>query len=491
VSKEGRVKEDYVGNELTWTAVFLVVTGLLHLMIPTFFDSDTAYHLAVARLTSEHGILHSFPWTPFSWLAEHYADKEFLFHVFLLPFAGLDPPDASKIAGSLLGATLMSVFFLILRAEKIPKAGIWTLMTLVVSGAYVGRFVMVRPHLLSMTLSLLVVWSAARRRWLLLAFGSFLFPLCYTAWHLPLGLVAVLLAAEFLSGRGIDWRVPGLVAAAGLSGVLTHPNFPETVHLFWIQNVEVLFMTAWTGQGGIELGGEFGPFSLPGLVWYLLLPAALLLSSVMPAWRNRRKDSLALAVTFSALIFLVLTLRTQRFIEYLVPFAVMAAALTWRADRFPSLPAALLALGFLYTALFGRYPIDLMRTRTDLLPAKVQAVLGRIVAPEAQVVTCDWELTGELMLALPGRRFIVALDPVFFAVNDPDRYRIWYETVRNPPEGTAGILADTFQARYAICTVRGKWDSFHRVMRADRGARLVATPGFWAVYRLGINGVSP
>jgi len=103
------VKEENVGNGLAWTAVFLVVAGLLHLMVPTFFDSDTAYHLAVARLTSEHGILHSFPWTPFSWLAEHYADKEFLFHVLLLPVAGLDPPTASRIAGSLLGATLMTM----------------------------------------------------------------------------------------------------------------------------------------------------------------------------------------------------------------------------------------------------------------------------------------------------------------------------------------------------------------------------------------------
>jgi hypothetical protein len=301
-------------------------------------------------------------------------------------------------------------------------------------------------------------------------------------------LVALLLAAEFLSGRGIDWRVPGLVAAAGLSGILMHPNFPETVRLFWIQNVEVLFRTAWAGRGGIELGGEFRPFSLPGLVRYLLLPTALLLSSVTPAWRNRRKDSLALAVVLCALIFLALTWRTQRFIEYLVPFAVMAAALTWRADRFRSLPAVLLAVGFLYTALFGRYPIDLMRTRTDLLPAKVQAALKRTVAPGAQVVTCDWELTGELMLALPGRRFIVALDPVFFAVNDPGRYRLWYETVRNPPENPAGILADAFQAQYAICTTRGKWGSFHRAMRGDREARLVATPGFWAVYRLGVKG---
>jgi hypothetical protein len=114
----------------------------------------------------------------------------------------------------------------------------------------------------------------------------------------------------------------------------------------------------------------------------------------------------------------------------------------------------------------------------------VQAAFERVVSPGAQVVTCDWELTGELMLALPGRRFIVALDPVFFVLNDPERYDLWYRTVRSPPSRPAGILRDAFEAQYAICTTGGDWKSFHRAMGKDPEAVLVGLPGFWAIYRL-------
>jgi hypothetical protein len=339
-------QEEGVGSGLAWVAVFLLVASLLHLLIPAFFDSDTAYHLAVARLTREHGILHAFPWTPYSWLAEHYADKEFFFHLLLLPLAPLHPATASTIAGTFLGTALMTVLFLILRAEKVSRAGLWTLLTLVISGAYIARFAMVRPHLLSILLSLLLVWSAVRRRWFSIAAAAFLFPLGYTAWHLPLALVLVVIATESVSGRKIDWRVPALVAAAGLLGVLSHPNFPETVRLFWIQNFEILFKTAWAGRAGIDLGGEFRPFSLFGLGRYVLLPAALVLWSLKAAWKVRRENVLPLAAASCALLFLGLTIRTQRFIEYLVPFAVMGAALTRRADRQRFLPAVSLPQAF-------------------------------------------------------------------------------------------------------------------------------------------------
>ncbi|PKN16660.1 MAG: hypothetical protein CVU66_00165 [Deltaproteobacteria bacterium HGW-Deltaproteobacteria-23] len=64
-----------------WAVIFILLAGALHLYIPYPLDSDTAYHNAVGRLIGEHGILQAFPWTPFSWLSDHYADKELLFHL--------------------------------------------------------------------------------------------------------------------------------------------------------------------------------------------------------------------------------------------------------------------------------------------------------------------------------------------------------------------------------------------------------------------------
>jgi hypothetical protein len=121
-----------------------------------------------------------------------------------------------------------------------------------------------------------------------------------------------------------------------------------------------------------------------------------------------------------ALGFLVITLRTQRFIEHLAPFAVFALALSWRPHRSSRLAPVLIALGAVWIALFARHPIDLLRERSPTFSDQVAAALQQIVPEGEQIVSCEWHSTGEMMLALPARRFMVALDPVFFAMHDAD-----------------------------------------------------------------------
>jgi hypothetical protein len=88
------------------------------------------------------------------------------------------------------------------------------------------------------------------------------------------------------------------------------------------------------------------------------------------------------------------------------------------------------------------------------------------------------------MLALPERRFVVALDPVFFHMKDPERYRIWFDTVRHPPERPALLLRDTFDARYVLCDHREKWRPFREALACDPDSALRGVVGFWRVYEL-------
>ena len=123
-----------------WALCFLAVAGLVQLLTPVPWDADTAYHVAVSRLIARHGILHAFPWTPFSWLADHYADKELLFHLLLVPLAGLPWITAAKVAGTVAGAALLLALYLVLRKEGGPGAGLWALLPLGASASFLLRF---------------------------------------------------------------------------------------------------------------------------------------------------------------------------------------------------------------------------------------------------------------------------------------------------------------------------------------------------------------
>jgi len=477
---------------LLWGTVFLGVTATIHNASPNYFDGDTGYHLAVAEMTRKYGILQSFPWTPFSWLAEHYADKEFLFHVILIPLVDLDPNLAARIAGSVLGAGLLLTLYAFLTKEKIPQAGWWALLPLAISSAFINRFALVRPHMLSIPLALAITWSAARRRFGWLALCCFVYPFCYTAWHLPLVLVGIVEGVRVLGAlrdgrpvvRAVEWRGVALMGVASLAGIALHPNFPNNVELFKIINYTVLFDTAWSGKEGFEMGGEFKPFSPLSVLRYVALPALAAGAAAALAWRRRADATLPLALALTALAFFVITLRTQRFIEYLAPFAVFALAVAWPRERGRGVAPALVAFGSIWIVLFARHPIELLLDRIDAFPVEVTQALQEVIPEGEQVVTCEWHATGEMMLALPERRFIVALDPVFFAVNDPERYRLWFETVRRPPENSAVLLRDTFDARFVVCDTRMKWLPLMQALEGDEFARLRGIYGFWVVFEL-------
>jgi hypothetical protein len=467
-----------------WAALLTGVAALLQLLTPVPWDADTGYHVAVGKLIAEHGILEAFPWTPFSWLADHYADKELLFHLLLAPLSALSWITAAKLAGTLLGGGVLVALFLVLRAESVPRPGLWALLPLAASGGFVLRFALVRPHLLSIALAVLVLSAAARGRHAVLAAACLLYPWCYIAWHLPLVLVGLVELARALSGRRPEWK-PFAVAAAALAiGVAVHPNAANLVRFWWLVHVEILGRTAWAGRKGFELGAEFQPYAVTDLLRYAFVPALLTSVAAAIAWRRRREDEVSLAFAIAAVAFGALTLASSRFIEYFAPFAALAVALALR-DRGPRLASVALGASFLFTAAFGARPVLALGTRGDEIPPPFIEFIRERIPPGAQVFTCDWGLTGELMIALPDRRFIVALDPVLFHANDPDLYATWYALPSAGPPDAAQVIRSRFGARYVLCAALPGSAPLFRRLAADPAVETVLASPLWYLYDLG------
>lgn len=468
-----------------WAVAYLLLAGALQLYTPYPWDADTAYHAAVGRLIREHGILHAFPWTPFSWLADHYADKELLFHLLFVPLAGFRWITAAKIVGTLAGAAALFSLYFVLRAERVRLAGLWALVPLAASGVFVFRFALVRPHLLSIALAFVVLWAASRGRMAILAVSSAIYPWTYVAWQLPVVFVLIAEGARLLSGERCRWK-PAAAAVAGMAlGVALHPNAANLLRFTWIQIVEVLFRTAWGAREGFDLGKEFAPFTV--LQWSRwLLPCVLMTAAgLLLAWRSRREGSMSLAFALAALAFGILTVRTARFAEYFVPFSAASMALASRSVSWRFLSPAILCAASLYTASVGSETVAGLSTRVEDVRQDIASSLQRQIPPGSQVFTCEWGLTGALLLALPDRRFIVALDPTFFYMKDPELYRLWYRLPREAPPGTADTIRRRFGARYVLCLDQSDRRSFFDRLLSEPGVRLLLAADIWLLFDLG------
>lgn len=447
-------------------SVYLTVAGLLQIAQLGGFDADTSYHLAVGRLIRQHGILHAFPWTSFSVMADRYADTELLFHLFLAGLDAVVPGHAVGVAGTLLGALLLATVALLLRAERVKLAGLWPLLALASSGAFCVRFALVRPHLLAVPLALFITWAAARRRWALLMAGALLFPWVHLGWISAIGLVALAEIANFVASRRLDGRSALAVVGGLATGLLLHPNFPAIIEHAWIEIAHTLFGAAWGGTGAIPIGGEFNPFNWQSALRFVAIPGALAVIALVWSLRGRPRDPVSLSFSLAACAFLLVTLKSQRFLEDLAPFAVTAASLAFRNLR-PRFLLVLLASALGYTILVSQPLVALVRSRPRPFSEQAVATLNRVVPRNAQVFTCDWQLTGDMLLALPERRFMVALDPMLFYRKDRPLFELWQQLVRQGPQQPARIIRDRFGARFVLCEDNPAFFPLLRALLAD------------------------
>lgn len=480
---------------LGWSALYVVVSAMLQMLGDVPFDADTAYHFAVTRLIARHGMLHSFPWTEYSVLARHYADKELIFHLLFLPFAGLSFPLASKLFGVVLESALLSVMAFILRRESVSRAGVWPLVALTACSLFTFRFALVRPHLIAVSLALLATWSAARARKPLLFTVAALYPLSYIAWHTPLLIVTLVQLAQLARGRerrALDLSLFGVVLAGIALGVAVHPDSLSLLRFWKVVHIDILVRVVLMGHTGFDMGAELSPMPAHDVARYGWIPIAFVLGATALGWRRRRDDATTLGFAFVALAFGVMALRSQRFFEYFVPFATVAFALSlrdlpWAAHRGTLVLGATAAI----TGLTAASPVTQLALRINDLPPQMARGLQRRVPEGALVFTCHWGQTGTFMLALPERHFLVALDPVLFFVHDPVKYRLWFSTVHTPPADASRVVREGFGARFVLCENTPDRVPFFRALRSDPTTRPTVISPDYVLFELGLPPPAP
>jgi hypothetical protein len=477
------------GGPLAVFAVALVFFGWLFARFPVLYDTDSYYHLAIARAYARDGPMDALPWARTSLMHEGFGDKELLFHAFLAPFAGGGPEDAARggrRALALLNALLAGALALF----GVRALGAWGLLVpwLVFAGSsdFLGRAIRLRPELLSLLLLLAAIACAGWGRDRLLGLVSALYTLSYTAFHALLGLCFAWFVARGWTEK--RWS-PNLLLypllGAGL-GLLVHPGFPHNLLIWKVQSVDFFLRKA-----ELDVGSEIGPATSDEL---LLLNLAWILGLVA-LWRAARQRgagadaSTAWTFHVAAAAFGALYLLAQRFSIYFVPLATLALAFELRRrgrrvegsvalpgrGRLP-LAVALALISVLGLSRTGALLVNLARAGADASVGREAewAAFGRAVPPGARVAA-EWGSTHLYMFWAPQAAYLNVLDPVFMALPFPRAYaasRALFEG-REPdvPLALEAELASSFLAL----------SSFHP--HGDLLRRLAEDPRLAARYR--------
>jgi hypothetical protein len=478
---------------------------LLRLAARAPWSYDEYYHLALARLLRADPRLTSFPWTPFSVLAERFADKEPLFHLLLAPASGLPVEDAT-LAGAVAGQlALIAGFAWSVWRLRLPH-GPWLLVGLTALGPmFALRVEMCRPHtwLTAATLVFLTLLLAGSS-WQPLAAAAALAGLAHTGGWIMTAYAAVWLAAGWWRDadgdlpRPAGWRrlTPVLAAAGGwLAGQLVHPNLPENFRLFALQNFVVPYQSA-AGDPALrsQLGAE------------LVAPGALVLAEQWPAFiaplwalgllarqpRLRRRSTLT-AVAIALGFLAVGSLFLRRFFELGAPLALWALGVVLRERRealapparrgrvVPALAAVAIAAGSLWTVVGVR----VLGFGAVSPPRAMAEWLGRNGAEGERVFTAQWADSAPLLYSAPQLQSLVALDPTFFWVEDPVLFHAYVAIIQGRNRDPARAIRERFGARWVTLWRAPAYAALARQLERSPGVTVAFEDPHYRVLDLG------
>ncbi len=469
------------------------------------YGYDGPYHFAYSRWLRDNGVSRQFPWWQETFLRDRFADKDFLYHVLLIPFTYGDLQQAGKTASIVFGAGLYAAIFLALAGLGARAPTAWTLGLLAGSTTLIYRAGLLRSHVLAIAIAVLGVAAILRGRRIAAAAAAALYCLAHIGWHLLPGFA--LLHAAVASVRSRRFRTMALpaVLAGAAAGMVLNPYLPNNLRLWWVQNVQVL-SAAWGGvPDDLSLGLEVRPGRPRDFAYYNAGPllftaagaAALLVrragagASAGDGASPRGPSNAVLALGLATAGTLGLALASRRFVELWAPFSVLfAATSTTRALGERRLGrrarAAAMTAGALLATLAGAHHVGqarrvLAQDRGLIYTACASWIRDHVAEGEI-VFTTDWDEFPELFYVAPRQRYLVGLDPTFMYVTNPERWRLW----RRVAEGRAGDLYTPIRETFGSSVVFA--DAGHEafVERADQDPLFRLEVGHFdcSVYRL-------
>lgn len=443
---------------LAGVAGILSVVLAAHLLLaPNVADLDSFYHLGHAAHYAATSLFDTaFPWARFSVIRDLGADLWWGFHLLLLPFTAFpELVDGIRVAGVFLSTVLLVAVLWISQRHRFFAPWLWPILFFVAVPSVLYRYVMIRPHVVSLLAALLLLSFLVRGRWWLVLLAS----AAITWFHLSLFWLAPTVVVAYLVGRGLDRAfvaaapgprddeaplAAGLAVAAVLAGSLVgwllRPHPIAAARLADIQVLQLFRERA--ADLPLAFAQELRPLPIAAFgwtSWYLLLLWGGAL--VLVVWSVARKRSDLREMPAPERILLWASLLLSAGFLCLTLVAAGRALVEWAAFGLVSVPlVATYLLGepvlrrtivtvvTLITLLVSPWILHEHRVNVRLnavAPNHLQEVatwLSEQSEPGDVVFHAHWDNFGPLFAWNRVNHYLGGMDPIFQYVHDRALY---------------------------------------------------------------------
>jgi len=416
-------------------------------------EPDRWYHLALARMIAHGGLPRVLPQVEDLGWGHYFPDKEFLFHALTALAWKIGEAPAVLWLVPLLGAAIVLCLYTEASRQLKPlAASVLVIVGVALTAGLLFRLSLLRPHLLSILVFVLLLMAVLRDRPRLAALAAAVFALSYHAFIVVgfvIGAACLLPRQPGFTKHTWAWCLGGLAV-----GTLVHPYFPSNLvmgvlHLRLALGLESLP----PATPGTELAAPTLPQFFQAYGFYpLLLVGVAIATWLRKPQASAERSGLVLLFVLTA-IFTVLGTCTLRAMEYGVPCGLLLLVYALRVLPVRhALPAMLALMLLCQGALDWRFYRESWQQPEQSVEPQYASLLTLVpTGGKAKVFNCEWEAGSYVLYARPDLRFVDLLEPGFLFQVSRDKYAARRGLVAGAFADPRAILRDVFHADYVLC----------------------------------------
>lgn len=457
--------------------VALTVSFYLHFNSNKFADPDSFYHFRHAAVYAGGGLFSAeFPWIPYSIIGKYSADIWYGFHVLLIPFVWIDDPLIGiRLAGVVVTASYLFLAYQVCRQLEIKLAPIWPFVLLFSSAFLLHRLTMLRPHVLSLGLSMLILALLASTKWRAVFLAAFTLTwLHLSLFFVPIIVCAIFAAIKLVVEKSLAWRESLALVGGLIAGWLVRPNPIGAAKITYVQVFQ------WTLEkfagAPLEVGSELRPLTIALHSNYLVFIGLWSLGLLFLLWKLLRsgcqlpfaqRTILYSTGLLSLFFFFLALLFARRAFDFCSGFGTIMLALLYSQFFAGKKWLCIIIFGiFCSFALYGTS----LRNRVLAIGWQIDRVANTARWLEANsrpgdiVFNVRWEYFPELFFWNTKNYFVAGMDPIFQYVFDPALYRaglnigtpkdpllcVGNSCRQTPDADSYRVLKERFKARYVF-----------------------------------------
>ncbi|MDD5759972.1 MAG: hypothetical protein PHI06_12935 [Desulfobulbaceae bacterium] len=278
-----------------------------------------------------------------------------------------------------------------------------------------------------------------------------------------------------MNGQGREAWWPLIWVGAGVVvGMVFNPYFPNNFSSLLYNAQRSIFLNIPT----MSLGNEWSPYDS----WFMVkssLPAfILLLTTILALPLIKKLPSDEYAGLLINIFFLILLMKSRRFVEYWPVFSVLSAALVLgrRLSGRTSLLIFLLLVPLMWNNI-TRASEEVIDSPSIELYRGAAHWLGTHSEQDEVIFHADWDDFPFLFFCNQKNRYLVGLDPMYMYTLDSGKYLRFREITRGKIEHPAAIIYKEFGCRFIFLDRREHRGFFDQLERDPEAKRVFEDDG--------------